>query len=140
LSVLGRKIHANAEGHSEELANPPKVEDKLGAVPHGLSTDSDVAKRFVRAPDFSEFFPLFFIYSSLYVLFSNLRYMSSGKPSQCRRKHSAVMRRSMSSRLRFLGLWISSSTRFTVIPQRTYLQCFRCKDYDRNDACPLSYP
>lgn len=27
--------------------DPPKVEDRLGAVPHGLSTDSDVAKRFV---------------------------------------------------------------------------------------------
>lgn len=25
--------------------DPPKIEDKLGAVPHGLSTDSDVAKR-----------------------------------------------------------------------------------------------
>ncbi|KAJ8439823.1 hypothetical protein Cgig2_029083 [Carnegiea gigantea] len=41
----GRRIHANAEGDSEELANPPKVEDKLGAVPNGLSTDSDVVKR-----------------------------------------------------------------------------------------------
>lgn len=41
----GRKLHANAEGSSEELVDPPKVEDKLGAVPHGLSTDSEVAKR-----------------------------------------------------------------------------------------------
>ncbi|CAL9196713.1 unnamed protein product [Musa hybrid cultivar] len=43
----GRKLHANAEdsGDSDELVDPPKVEDKLGAVPHGLSTDSEVAKR-----------------------------------------------------------------------------------------------
>ncbi|KAF5740875.1 Endoplasmin-like protein [Tripterygium wilfordii] len=41
----GRKLHANAEVDSEELVDPPKVEDKIGAVPHGLSTDSDVAKR-----------------------------------------------------------------------------------------------
>ncbi|KAF5739340.1 hypothetical protein HS088_TW12G00545 [Tripterygium wilfordii] len=41
----GRKLHANAEGDSEELVDPPKVEEKIGAVPNGLSTDSDVAKR-----------------------------------------------------------------------------------------------
>ncbi|XP_057423183.1 endoplasmin homolog [Lotus japonicus] len=41
----GRKFQANAEGDSDELVDPPKVEDKIGAVPHGLSTDSDVAKR-----------------------------------------------------------------------------------------------
>ncbi|KAL2895588.1 Endoplasmin-like protein [Bienertia sinuspersici] len=41
----GRKIQVNAEDDSDELANPPKVEDKLGAVPNGLSTDSDVVKR-----------------------------------------------------------------------------------------------
>ncbi|OWM74970.1 endoplasmin homolog [Punica granatum] len=41
----GRKLHASAEGGADELADPPKVEEKLGAVPHGLSTDSDVAKR-----------------------------------------------------------------------------------------------
>ncbi|XAR64202.1 hypothetical protein NMG60_11024455 [Bertholletia excelsa] len=41
----GRKLHASAEGDSEELTNPPKVEEKIGAVPNGLSTDSDVAKR-----------------------------------------------------------------------------------------------
>ncbi|KAJ9675016.1 hypothetical protein PVL29_024114 [Vitis rotundifolia] len=45
LASLGRKIHANAEGDSEELVNPPKVEEKIGAVPNGLSTDSDVVKR-----------------------------------------------------------------------------------------------
>ncbi|KAK3005847.1 hypothetical protein RJ639_017312, partial [Escallonia herrerae] len=45
LFPLGRKLQANAEGDSEELVDPPKVEEKLGAVPHGLSTDSDVAKR-----------------------------------------------------------------------------------------------
>ncbi|XP_010935079.1 endoplasmin homolog [Elaeis guineensis] len=43
----GRKLHANAEdsGDSDELVDPPKVEEKLGAVPGGLSTDPDVAKR-----------------------------------------------------------------------------------------------
>lgn len=41
----GRKLHANAEANSEELVDPPKVEEKIGAVPNGLSTDSDVAKR-----------------------------------------------------------------------------------------------
>ncbi|KAJ1387637.1 Ribosomal protein S5 domain 2-type fold, partial [Sesbania bispinosa] len=41
----GRNFQANAEVNSEELVDPPKVEDKIGAVPHGLSTDSDVAKR-----------------------------------------------------------------------------------------------
>ncbi|KAI3730343.1 hypothetical protein L1987_61513 [Smallanthus sonchifolius] len=45
LSDHGRKLHANAESDSDELVDPPKVEEKLGAVPHGLSTDSDVAKR-----------------------------------------------------------------------------------------------
>ncbi|KAF7817654.1 endoplasmin-like protein [Senna tora] len=42
---IGRKFQANAEGDSEELVDPPKVEEKIGAVPNGLSTDSDVAKR-----------------------------------------------------------------------------------------------
>jgi heat shock protein beta len=41
----GQKFQANAEGNSDELVDPPKVEDKIGAVPHGLSTDSDVVKR-----------------------------------------------------------------------------------------------
>ncbi|XP_057728361.1 endoplasmin homolog [Arachis stenosperma] len=41
----GRKLQANAEADSDELVDPPKVEDKIGAVPNGLSTDSDVAKR-----------------------------------------------------------------------------------------------
>lgn len=49
MDSLGRKIHANAEGDSEELVNPPKVEEKIGAVPNGLSTDSDVAKRFLHS-------------------------------------------------------------------------------------------
>ncbi|KAJ8631582.1 hypothetical protein MRB53_024905 [Persea americana] len=43
-----RKLHANAEenGESEGLVDPPKVEEKVGgAVPDGLSTDSDVVKR-----------------------------------------------------------------------------------------------
>ncbi|KAK1261629.1 hypothetical protein QJS04_geneDACA001173 [Acorus gramineus] len=41
------KLHANAEesDESEGVVDPPKVEEKLGAVPGGLSTDSDVAKR-----------------------------------------------------------------------------------------------
>ncbi|RWW87082.1 hypothetical protein BHE74_00004116 [Ensete ventricosum] len=45
--LVGWKLHANAEdsGDSDELLDPPKVEDKLGAVPYGLSTDSEVAKR-----------------------------------------------------------------------------------------------
>ncbi|MED6146319.1 heat shock protein 90 [Stylosanthes scabra] len=41
----GRKLQANAEADSDELVDPPKVEDKIGAVPNGLSTDSDVVKR-----------------------------------------------------------------------------------------------
>ncbi|XP_028788281.1 endoplasmin homolog [Neltuma alba] len=41
----GRKFQVNAEADSEGLVDPPKVEDKIGAVPNGLSTDSDVAKR-----------------------------------------------------------------------------------------------
>ncbi|WCJ35085.1 hypothetical protein M5689_016353 [Euphorbia peplus] len=45
ISDQGRKLHANAEGDSKDPVNPPKVEDKLGAVPGGLSTDSDVVKR-----------------------------------------------------------------------------------------------
>ncbi|CAA0841165.1 Endoplasmin homolog [Striga hermonthica] len=40
----GRKIQANAE-ESGAPVDPPKVEEKIGAVPHGLSTDSDVVKR-----------------------------------------------------------------------------------------------
>jgi heat shock protein beta len=41
----GRKLHANAEGDSDDLVDPPKVEEKFGAIPSGLSTDSDVTKR-----------------------------------------------------------------------------------------------
>ncbi|KAI9200228.1 hypothetical protein LWI28_004547 [Acer negundo] len=41
----GRKLQAKAEDESDAPVDPPKVEEKLGAVPHGLSTDSDVAKR-----------------------------------------------------------------------------------------------
>ena len=39
-------FQANAEGDSDKLVDPPKVEDKIGVVPHGLSTDSDVVKMF----------------------------------------------------------------------------------------------
>eukprot|EP00267_Zea_mays_P028060 XP_008657579.1 probable carboxylesterase Os04g0669600 [Zea mays] len=42
---LTNKLQVNAEESSDDLANPPKVEEKLGAVPHGLSTDSEVAQR-----------------------------------------------------------------------------------------------
>ncbi|KAK1419733.1 hypothetical protein QVD17_29024 [Tagetes erecta] len=45
LPYHGQKLHANAEPDSEELVDPPKVEQKLSAVPHGLSTDTDVVKR-----------------------------------------------------------------------------------------------
>ncbi|GLU04588.1 hypothetical protein SLE2022_217260 [Rubroshorea leprosula] len=38
----GRKLQANAD---EGAVDPPKVEDKIGAVPNGLQTDSDVVKR-----------------------------------------------------------------------------------------------
>ncbi|OIS98787.1 PREDICTED: endoplasmin homolog [Nicotiana attenuata] len=41
----GRRIQANAEAESDAPVDPPKVEEKFGAVPHGLSTDSDVVKR-----------------------------------------------------------------------------------------------
>ncbi|KAH7692591.1 Heat shock protein Hsp90 family protein [Dioscorea alata] len=43
----GHKHHANAEGtdDSDAPVDPPKVEEKLGAIPSGLSTDADVAKR-----------------------------------------------------------------------------------------------
>ncbi|KAB2096511.1 hypothetical protein ERO13_A01G110500v2 [Gossypium hirsutum] len=42
LSDQGRKLQANAK---EGAVDPPKVEDNIGAVPHGLQTDSDVVKR-----------------------------------------------------------------------------------------------
>ncbi|XP_078160941.1 chaperone protein htpG family protein [Carex rostrata] len=47
LSDQGQKLRANAEERedSDEVADLPKVEDKLGAVPNGLSTDSEVIKR-----------------------------------------------------------------------------------------------
>ncbi|KAE8656450.1 Endoplasmin-like protein [Hibiscus syriacus] len=41
-SDQGRKVHANAE---EGAIDPPKVEEKIGSVPNGLQTDSDVVKR-----------------------------------------------------------------------------------------------
>ncbi|KAJ4899596.1 Endoplasmin-like protein [Raphanus sativus] len=39
-----RKLHANAEDSSDEVTDPPKVEEKLGGH-GGLSTDSDVVHR-----------------------------------------------------------------------------------------------
>nr|ALN96986.1 HSP90-like protein [Populus tomentosa] len=44
ISDQGQKLHAKAEDDSDSLVDPPKVEEKLGAVPNGLSTASDVAK------------------------------------------------------------------------------------------------
>ena len=41
----------NAEESGDDLANPPKVEEKLGAVPHGLSTASEVAQRYAGSSD-----------------------------------------------------------------------------------------
>uniref|UniRef100_A0A804QGX1 40S ribosomal protein S4-3 n=1 Tax=Zea mays TaxID=4577 RepID=A0A804QGX1_MAIZE len=43
--TAAKKLQVNAEESSHDLANPPKVEEKLGVVPHGLSTDSEVAQR-----------------------------------------------------------------------------------------------
>ncbi|KAG6776590.1 endoplasmin [Populus alba x Populus x berolinensis] len=45
ISDQGQKLHAKAEDDPDSLVDPPKVEEKLGAVPNGLSTDSDVVKR-----------------------------------------------------------------------------------------------
>jgi hypothetical protein len=45
--TAAKKLQVNAEESSDGLANPPKVEEKLGAVPHGLSTDSEVVQRCV---------------------------------------------------------------------------------------------
>ncbi|GMJ07020.1 SHEPHERD, HEAT SHOCK PROTEIN 90.7, HEAT SHOCK PROTEIN 90-7 [Hibiscus trionum] len=42
LSNQDRKVQANAD---EGAGGSPKVEDNIGAVPHGLQTDSDVVKR-----------------------------------------------------------------------------------------------
>uniref|UniRef100_A0A251SEF5 Uncharacterized protein n=1 Tax=Helianthus annuus TaxID=4232 RepID=A0A251SEF5_HELAN len=36
----GRKLHANTKFDADEPEDPPKVEEKLGAVPHGSSIDS----------------------------------------------------------------------------------------------------
>ncbi|CAN6481323.1 unnamed protein product [Victoria cruziana] len=50
LSLLpdqGRHLHANAEGNdaSDGPVNPPKVEEKIRAIPDALSTDSEVVQR-----------------------------------------------------------------------------------------------
>uniref|UniRef100_M4D200 Histidine kinase/HSP90-like ATPase domain-containing protein n=1 Tax=Brassica campestris TaxID=3711 RepID=M4D200_BRACM len=44
LPEQGRKLHANAEESSNDVTDPPKVEEKLGGH-GGLSTDSDVVHR-----------------------------------------------------------------------------------------------
>lgn len=49
---LGRRFHAKADGDTDEVVDPPKVEEKIGAVPHGLSTDSDIVKRFVNVQSY----------------------------------------------------------------------------------------
>lgn len=46
VSIIGRKLHANAEESSNDVTDPPKVEEKLGGH-GGLSTDSDVVHRSV---------------------------------------------------------------------------------------------
>ncbi|KAK3230621.1 hypothetical protein Dsin_002502 [Dipteronia sinensis] len=45
VDFVGRKLQAKAEDESDAPVYPPKVEEKIRAIPHGLSTDSDVAKR-----------------------------------------------------------------------------------------------
>ncbi|CAN0872001.1 Endoplasmin homolog [Linum grandiflorum] len=45
VSDQGRNFQANADSESQSPADPPKVEEKLSAVPHGSTTDSDVVKR-----------------------------------------------------------------------------------------------
>jgi len=57
----GQKLHAKAEDDSDSLVDPPKVEEKLGAVPNGLSTDSDVVKRFTLS-----FLPPVFCITSIF--------------------------------------------------------------------------
>ena len=46
VSIIGRKLHANAEESSNDVTDPPKVEEKLGGH-GGLSTDSDVVHRLI---------------------------------------------------------------------------------------------
>ena len=60
-------FQANAEGDSDELVDPPKVEDKIGVVPHDLSTDSDVVKRCALF-DFPFSFSEFISYSDTFSL------------------------------------------------------------------------
>ncbi|RZC84173.1 hypothetical protein C5167_046956 [Papaver somniferum] len=43
---MDERIQADAEkSESDNLVDQPKIEDKLGVFPHGLSTDSEVVKR-----------------------------------------------------------------------------------------------
>ncbi|RDX76330.1 hypothetical protein CR513_43688, partial [Mucuna pruriens] len=41
---LSQNFQVNREGDSKDLV-PPTIEDKIGVVPHCLSTDSDMVKR-----------------------------------------------------------------------------------------------
>ncbi|OIW14273.1 hypothetical protein TanjilG_21413 [Lupinus angustifolius] len=45
----GRKFEANADSDSEKVVDLPKVEDKIAAVPSGLSIDSNMVKREVES-------------------------------------------------------------------------------------------
>ena len=58
LCVAAKRLQVNAEESSDELTDLPKVEEKLGAVPHGLSTDSEVVQRCARSSDRCCSFPL----------------------------------------------------------------------------------
>ena len=60
-------FQANAEGDFDELVDPLKVEDKIGVVPHGLSTNSDVVKRCALF-DFPFSFSEFISYSDTFSL------------------------------------------------------------------------
>jgi len=60
-------FQVNAEGDSDELVDPLKVEDKIGVVPHDLSTDSDVVKRCALF-DFPFSFSEFISYSDTFSL------------------------------------------------------------------------
>lgn len=116
ICLLGQKLQANAEDNSDELVDPPKVEDKIGAVPQGLSTDSDVAKRYI-------YLYLCMCISSLFVRslflcidlwFWCLNLLNEEKRSRSRRDRYEATRRSLSFKPKFRGLWIFSSIRFTV--------------------------
>ena len=61
-NVLGE-----CQGRFRRAVDPPKVEDKIGVVPHDLSTDSDVVKRCALF-DFPFSFSEFISYSDTFSL------------------------------------------------------------------------